>query len=137
MLIDHPALIRKREVPYGYPGGENVGYTLESPPSSQAFVPSLDYSQPQCVCPNGAFLHWKFVQQLTSLSLPSTHCSRKRPRITATPLGLHISPASMGTLLPVIHTLFHAAFPDPNSGLNSQEEEDPVQRWGGWAEMSG
>lgn len=68
MLIDHPPLIRKRKVPYGYTDGENVGYTLESPPSSQAFVPSLDYSQPQRVCPNGAFLHWKFVQQLMSLS---------------------------------------------------------------------
>ena len=90
-----------------------------------------------CVCPKGAFQPWKFVQQPMSLfSLPSIHCSRKRPRVTASPQGLHISPVSLGTLLPVIHTLSHAASPGPNSGLNSQEMDDLAQRWG-WVEMSG
>lgn len=62
------------------------------------------YSAP-CASPKGALQHWKSVQQLLSfLSLSSTHCSRERPRVTAAPQGLHVSPASMGTLLPVIHT---------------------------------
>lgn len=106
------------------------------------FIPSLGsfprlLSAPVCLSLRGFSALEIGPAADVSFSLPSTHCSRKRPRVTATPLGLHISPASMGTLLPVIHTLFHAAFPAPNGGLNSQEEDDPVQRWGGWVEMSG
>lgn len=75
---------------------------LRNPNPSQAFVPSLDYSA-LFIYPKGAFQHWKFVQQLILFSLPSTPWSRRRPRVTITPQGPHISPASMGTLLPVIH----------------------------------
>lgn len=135
MLIDHPPLIRKRST---YGRWRKIG--VDSGESH--FIPSLCsfprlLSAPLCRSERGFSPLEMCPAADVSFSLLSTHCSRKRPRVTATLLGLHISPASMGTLLSVIHTLFHAAFPDPNGGLNSQEEEDPVQRWGGSAEMSG
>lgn len=57
-----------------------------------------------------------------ALSLPSTHCSVSRLKVTASPQGLRISPVSMRTLLSVVHIHSYAASPRPHAGLSSQEK---------------
>ena len=45
------------------------------------------------------------------------------------PRGLRISPVSLGTLLPGIHTHSCAASPGPSGGLNSPEINGLGQKW--------
>lgn len=95
--------------------GDRSGCTVEGLPPSQALVPSVHHSASlrMCIClcsPEGPFWHWKYVQQLMSLfSLPDTHCSMSRLKVTPNPQGLRISPVSMRTVLSDVHTQSCAA----------------------------